>query len=68
MRDWVGLRPYRTNGVNLQVQQLQGGKTILFNNYGHGACGVSIAYGCAQYMIQNKIAKHLQLGNVAAKL
>lgn len=42
----VGLRPYRREGFVLRAERLDG-KTIV-HNYGHGGCGVTLAFGCAE--------------------
>lgn len=45
---WVGLRPTRRNPrVEREVVQLQGRRVPVVHNYGHGAWGVTIAWGTA---------------------
>ena len=46
----AGIRPCRRGGVRLESESLSLGarsKTVI-HNYGHGGCGVTIAFGCAQ--------------------
>lgn len=45
---WVGLRPTRRNPrVEREVVQLQGRRVPVVHNYGHGAWGVTLAWGTA---------------------
>ncbi|XP_055016278.1 D-aspartate oxidase-like [Boleophthalmus pectinirostris] len=45
---WVGLRPSRKcPRVEREVVQMKGKKMSVVHNYGHGACGVTLAWGCA---------------------
>lgn len=56
--EWVGLRPGR-NEVCIESEMLSNGK-ILIQNYGHGGCGVTVAWGCADdvvKMVQTQFAK-----------
>uniref|UniRef100_A0A1A9X595 FAD dependent oxidoreductase domain-containing protein n=1 Tax=Glossina brevipalpis TaxID=37001 RepID=A0A1A9X595_9MUSC len=46
--DWVGLRPGRTS-VRLELEQC--GEKLLIHNYGHGGSGVTLAWGCAQEVL-----------------
>ncbi|XP_034531404.1 D-aspartate oxidase [Notolabrus celidotus] len=49
LKKWVGLRPSRKNvRVEREVVQLQGRKVPVVHNYGHGAWGVTFAWGTAQ--------------------
>ncbi len=41
-----GLRPCRTGGVRLEIDQL--GTKKIVHNYGHGGCGITLSLGCAQ--------------------
>nr|XP_036231003.1 D-aspartate oxidase [Bactrocera oleae] len=47
--DWVGLRPGRDA---LRLEAEQGGKKIVIHNYGHGGSGVTLAWGCAEDVLQ----------------
>jgi len=47
----VGLRPARTGGVRLELEQPRPGK-LLLHNYGHGGDGVVLSYGCAVEALQ----------------
>lgn len=45
---WVGLRPSRRNPrVEREVTQLRGRRVPVVHNYGHGAFGVTLAWGTA---------------------
>ncbi|XP_023276798.1 D-aspartate oxidase [Seriola lalandi dorsalis] len=45
---WVGLRPSRRNPrVERELVQLQGHRVPVVHNYGHGAWGVTLAWGTA---------------------
>jgi glycine/D-amino acid oxidase-like deaminating enzyme len=46
VRAVAGLRPYRTGGPRLEVEEL-GGKRIV-HNYGHGGAGVTLSWGSAE--------------------
>ena len=41
----AGIRPFRPNGVRLEKELLEDMPVI--HNYGHGGCGISLAWGCA---------------------
>lgn len=46
--EWVGLRPGRRNPrVEREVVRLQGRRVPVVHNYGHGGCGVTLAWGTA---------------------
>ncbi|XP_050324917.1 D-aspartate oxidase [Bactrocera neohumeralis] len=47
--DWVGLRPGREA---LRLEAEKGGKKIVIHNYGHGGSGVTLAWGCAEDVLQ----------------
>ncbi|HYK02230.1 MAG TPA: FAD-dependent oxidoreductase [Thermoanaerobaculia bacterium] len=47
----VGIRPARKAGVRLQAERLGDGRLVV-HNYGHGGCGVSLSWGCAQKVLQ----------------
>lgn len=47
---WVGLRPGRPQ-VRLEPEVLPNGKVII-HNYGHGGCGVTVAWGCAEDVVE----------------
>lgn len=59
VRDWVGLRPSRTavrlerEDVVLKSEAEKLEKTVrVIHNYGHGPCGVSLSWGCAQHTVE----------------
>lgn len=54
IREWVGLRPGRDE-VRLERQLLsKSGKEMhVVHNYGHGGCGVTLFWGCAQEVVRN---------------
>jgi D-amino-acid oxidase len=43
---YIGLRPYRAQGVRLEAERLD--ECILVHNYGHGGSGFSLSWGCAR--------------------
>src|SRR6267143_714690 len=43
----VGLRPFRKSGGRVERDQWRNGRTV-GHNYGHGGCGVTLAWGCAE--------------------
>ncbi|XP_044023615.1 D-aspartate oxidase isoform X2 [Siniperca chuatsi] len=48
LSEWVGLRPSRRNPrVERELVQLQGRRVPVVHNYGHGGCGVTLAWGTA---------------------
>ena len=46
----VGLRPARKTGIRLETTRISG--TTVIHNYGHGGGGVSLAWGCANKVLQ----------------
>jgi len=46
----VGLRPFRSSGMRIEAQLLDG-KTII-HNYGHGGAGISLSWGSAAEAIK----------------
>ena len=46
IRTLTALRPYRPSGFVLRHDELAG-KTLV-HNYGHGGCGVTLSWGCAE--------------------
>lgn len=45
-----GLRPCREGGLKLQTGKL-GSRTVV-HNYGHGGCGVTLSWGCAELVAE----------------
>src|SRR5438105_2699309 len=43
----VGLRPFRKSGVRLESNKVSPDRTII-HNYGHGGCGFTVSWGCAE--------------------
>ncbi|MCY3833624.1 MAG: FAD-dependent oxidoreductase [Chloroflexi bacterium] len=55
LREFVGLRPGRAD-VRLEVETLSDGGAVI-HNYGHGAVGYTLSWGCAQEV--TKLAQSL---------
>ncbi|KAH8412050.1 hypothetical protein KR222_007947 [Zaprionus bogoriensis] len=51
--DWVGLRPGR---VQLRLDAERRGQKLLIHNYGHGGSGVTLAWGCADDVLDLLLA------------
>ncbi|NSL43834.1 amino acid oxidase, partial [Streptomyces sp. 8P21H-1] len=47
----VGLRPVR-GAVRLERVAPDGGGGMLVHNYGHGGAGVTVAWGCAEVVLE----------------
>ena len=52
---WIGVRPYRTNGIRLESEIF--GNKIVVHNYGHSGSGVTLSHGCAKE-VSEIIEKH----------
>ncbi|MEM9233942.1 MAG: FAD-dependent oxidoreductase [Pseudomonadota bacterium] len=46
VRTLTALRPYRPSGFVLRREDMAG--KVLVHNYGHGGCGVTLSWGCAE--------------------
>ncbi len=46
IRTVAGLRPYRAQGFRLELERF--GRRRVIHNYGHGGCGVTMSWGCAE--------------------
>ena len=44
-----GLRPYRNEGIRLEKETIEG--KDIYHDYGHGGGGLSLFWGCADYII-----------------
>ncbi len=51
----VCLRPFRTKGPNLDVEQVGGAMVV--HNYGHGGSGWSLSWGSAEMAVQKAILR-----------
>ncbi len=47
----VGLRPFRKTGVRVERAALQDERAVI-HNYGHGGCGVTLSWGCADEVLR----------------
>lgn len=59
---WAGLRPQRSKGVRVETETLTFGteKVKVVHNYGHGGCGITLSWGCAQdaaKLVQRELAQ-----------
>src|SRR5258707_7603332 len=56
----VGIRPHRTGGVCLKLDDeviaSRHGSKFLIHNYGHGGAGITLSFGCASV-----VADHVQV-------
>uniref|UniRef100_A0A182QDV7 FAD dependent oxidoreductase domain-containing protein n=1 Tax=Anopheles farauti TaxID=69004 RepID=A0A182QDV7_9DIPT len=54
--DCVGLRPVRSSGVRLEVENTtfsNGHGHTIVHNYGHGGAGITLAWGCAGAVVRH---------------
>ncbi len=51
----VCLRPFRTKGPNLDVEQV--GDAMVVHNYGHGGSGWSLSWGSAEMAVQKALSR-----------
>jgi hypothetical protein len=51
----VCIRPFRTKGPNLDVEQI--GDTMVVHNYGHGGSGWSLSWGSANMAVQKAMSR-----------
>jgi D-amino-acid oxidase len=50
IRAVAGLRPTRRDGVRLEAEEVDGGRIV--HNYGHGGAGMTLAWGCADRVVE----------------
>lgn len=50
IRTVAGLRPYRRSGFVVKRERI--GRRHVIHNYGHGGCGVTLSWGCAQMAVE----------------
>lgn len=48
---WVGLRPFRSEGIRLDSTRMDDGR-MLVRNYGHGGAGITLCWGCADEVVR----------------
>src|SRR6266404_1526199 len=51
----VCIRPFRTKGPNLDVEQI--GDAMVVHNYGHGGSGWSLSWGSADMQVQKAMSR-----------
>src|SRR4051812_35120186 len=51
LREAVGLRPFRKEGVRLERARLRDGRRVI-HNYGHGGSGFTLSWGCASEVLK----------------
>lgn len=65
----IGVRPHRLGGVRLELDPvpLMGGDgpRRVVHNYGHGAAGITLAFGCAEHAADHVAAAEAALGGQA---
>lgn len=70
IKEWVGLRPGREM-VRLETETIKGTKdhkkTAIIHNYGHGGCGVTLCWGCADEVLEKTVTV-LDIPQLASKL
>ena len=52
IRDMVGLRPYRTGGPRVELEQLADSKLVIIHNYGHGSGGYGLHWGTSGKVVE----------------
>jgi D-amino-acid oxidase len=66
----IGIRPYRTKGVRLELVERplasSTGTKRLIHNYGHGGAGVTLSWGCAQTVVDHAEIAFAQLAREGA--
>ena len=53
VREWAGLRPWRTIGLRTEIENRGSGLCPIVHNYGHGGSGFTIAMGTAEHVADN---------------
>lgn len=69
IKEWVGLRPGREM-VRLETETRRSKdhkKTSIIHNYGHGGCGVTLCWGCADEVLEKTVIA-LEIPELASKL
>ncbi len=65
LREWVGLRPYRAEGLQLRAHLDASTGVITCDNFGHGGSGHTLSVGCADEAL--RLSMHaLQLRDAGA--
>ncbi|CAO1442165.1 unnamed protein product [Diamesa serratosioi] len=69
IKEWVGLRPGREM-VRLETETKRSKnhkKTSIIHNYGHGGCGVTLCWGCADEVLEKTVTA-LDIPQLSSKL
>lgn len=53
VREWAGLRPWRTVGLRTELENRGSDLCPIVHNYGHGGSGFTIGWGTAEHVADN---------------
>lgn len=61
----AGVRPYRRNGIRLEVERWTEQNKLIVHNYGHGGAGITLSWGSAEIAVEKLKAESHERGEVA---
>lgn len=69
IKEWVGLRPGREMvRLETEIKKFKDDKiAAIIHNYGHGGCGVTLCWGCADEVLEKTVAV-LDVPQLSSKL